>query len=101
MDTNMVISKKNKEEIIDRFVYELPILRTRIDLTQDEISDLIGISRQTYSSIETRKRKLTWNNYMSLLFLFYFNPATRDAVESAGVFSDELKKAMSVDRRRS
>lgn len=89
----------NKEELIDKFIYELPILRARIDMTQDEISEIAGLSRQTYSALETRKRKMTWSNFMALLFVFYFNPATRDAVENAGLFTLELKKIMSIDHR--
>ena len=38
--------------------FELPIFRAQIDLTQDEVSDLIGISRQTYSAIEAGKIRI-------------------------------------------
>lgn len=89
----------NKEKLIDKFIYELPILRARIDLTQDEISEIAGISRQTYSALETRKRKMTWSNFMALLFVFYFNPATKEAVENAGVFPDELKSILQMNHR--
>ena len=99
MDKNGLMDQINKEELIDKFIYELPILRARIDMTQDEISEIAGLSRQTYSALETRKRNMTWSNFMALLFVFYFNPATRDAVESAGLFTPELKKIMSINHR--
>lgn len=76
----------NKEELIDKLIHELPILRPRIDMTQEEISEIAGLSRQTYSALETRKRKMTWSNFMALLFVFYFNPVTREEIESFGVF---------------
>ncbi len=38
MDKNGLMDQINKEELIDKFIYELPILRARIDMTQDEIS---------------------------------------------------------------
>lgn len=44
----------NKEDLMDKLIYELPILRARLGMTQDEASDIIGVSRQTYSSIETK-----------------------------------------------
>lgn len=84
----------NKEELIDKFICELLILRARIDMTQDEISEIVGLSRQTYSALETRKRKMTWSNFMALLFVFYFNPFTRDEIENAGCFPDELRIIM-------
>ncbi|MCH5337804.1 MAG: helix-turn-helix transcriptional regulator [Acetatifactor sp.] len=94
-----LMNQINKEKLIDKFIYELPILRARIDLTQDEISEIAGISRQTYSALETRKRKMTWSNFMALLFVFYFNPATKEAVENAGVFPDELKSILQMNHR--
>lgn len=90
----------NKEELIDKFIYELPVLRARIDMTQDEISEIAGLSRQTYSALETRKRKMTWSNFMALLFVFYFNPETRAEIENTGLFPEELKRVLSVNHRR-
>ena len=69
-------------------------------MSQDEISEIVGISRQTYSSIETKKRKLPWTTYMSLLFVFYYNADTKQAVEDAGVFPESLKKSMNTNHRR-
>ena len=31
----------DKEALIDKFIYELPVLRARIGMTQDEISEMI------------------------------------------------------------
>lgn len=95
-----LMGKIDKEELIEKFIFELPILRARVDMTQDEISEMIGVSRQTYSSIETKKRKMSWCQYMSLLFVFYYNPATKEAVENAGVFPEELKGLLCTDNRK-
>jgi len=51
---------------------------------QDEISEIAGLSRQTYSALETRKRKMTWSNFMTLLVVFYSNPATKETLENTG-----------------
>lgn len=98
---NGLMEQINKEELIDKFIYELPILRARIDMTQDEISEIAGLSRQTYSALETRKRKMTWSNFMALLFVFYFNPFTKKAVDMAGLFPEELKSLMKQNHRDS
>ena len=100
LDKNGMMDQINKEELIDKFIYELPILRARIDMTQDEISEIAGLSRQTYSALETRKRKMTWSNFMALLFVFYFNPETRAEIENTGLFPEELKRVLSVNHRR-
>ena len=99
MDKNGLMDQINKEELIDKLIRELPMLRIRLDLTQDEISEIAGLSRQTYSALETRKRKMTWSNYLVLMLIFHCNPATRDMVEKAGVFPDELKKLFLLNHR--
>ena len=51
----------DKENLIDILTEELPSLRAKIGLTQEELSDIIGISRPTYSVIEAKKRRMSWN----------------------------------------
>jgi len=60
----------NKERLLEIMTDNLPALRAKIGLSQDEVSNIIGISRQTYCAIETHKRKMAWNTFMSLLFVF-------------------------------
>lgn len=42
---------------IELLVEELPTLRAKIGLSQSEVGEIIGVSRQTYSAIETKKKK--------------------------------------------
>ena len=48
----------DKDELIDKLTDELPALRAKLGLSQDELSNIIGISRQTYSGIENKKRRM-------------------------------------------
>lgn len=57
----------DKEKLIDTLTEELPSLRAKIGITQEELCSIVGISRQTYSSIETKKRKMSWNIYLSFV----------------------------------
>lgn len=68
--------------------------------TKRPISDILGISRQTYSAIETKKRKMTWNMFISLLMFSTQNKKTAPVIEMIGAFPDELKNMMNVDYRR-
>ena len=45
---------------------------------------IIGISRQTYCSIENSNRKMTWTTYLALIFLF-------DSLEETSEFFNNLK----------
>ena len=84
----------NKEKLLEIMTDNLPALRAKIGLSQDEVSNIIGISRQTYCAIETHKRKMAWNTYMSLLFLFWYNDKTKVLVDAIGVFPEELQAAL-------
>ena len=89
----------NKDELIDCLTEELPVLRAKIGLSQDDLSEIIGISRQTYSSIETKKRRMSWNVFLSLILVFENNEKTRGLLEAIGAFPSELKQVLNTDRR--
>lgn len=93
------IREIDKERLIDILTEELPVLRAKIGLSQEDLSGIIGISRQTYSSIETKKRRMSWNTYLSIILFFENNERTKDLLEVIGVFPKELKNVLNVDRR--
>lgn len=82
-------------------VEELPTLRAKIGLSQSEVGEIIGVSRQTYSAIETKKKKMTWNLYLALILLFSINEKTEKMLEASGAFSEELQNILNVDKRNS
>ena len=49
---------------------ELPVLRAKARISQEDIASKIGISRQTYSSIETGKREMSWTTFLALIAFF-------------------------------
>ena len=89
----------NKDELIDCLTEELPVLRATIGLSQDDLSEIIGISRQTYSSIETKKRRMSWNVFLSLILVFENNEKTQDLLENSGAFPDVLKSVLNINKR--
>ena len=89
----------DKEKLIDILTEELPSLRAKIGLTQEELSDIIGISRPTYSVIEAKKRCMSWNVYLSLLMFFTQNDKTVEIVHSIGAFPIELRELLNINNR--
>lgn len=63
----------NQEELMNSFVDKLPNIRKRLGITQTELGEKVGLSRQTISSIERKIVPLTWNNYLALLMFFAIN----------------------------
>ena len=64
-----LISEEKKKIYTAAMADNLKMLRSKADLTQREMSELIGVSHQTYVNAEKRKQ-LSWNTYLSLVFLF-------------------------------
>lgn len=93
-------SELDKESLIRILTYELPVLRAKLGISQDEISIIIGISRQTYSSIETRKRKMSWNTFLSLILYFGCNDSTARMLDDMGILSQELNDFLSKNNRK-
>ena len=86
----------DKEKLIDILIEELLVLRARLALSQDELSKLIGVSRQTYSAIEAKKRRMTWNTFLSLILVLTLNEKTALMLKTSGVFPSELGSLFNV-----
>ena len=86
-----------REQLISHLVDELPVLRTKLGVSQTEIANLIDISRQTYSSIETKKRKMSWGIYLSLILVFDSNKQTHDLIRKEGLFPQSIIKNAEVN----
>lgn len=79
-----------KEEYIDRMVKNLPVLRASIRITQKELAQKIGITRQSMMNIETRRRPLQWSTYLALVLVFQQAEESRKLFESLRLFDGEI-----------
>lgn len=87
MDT----TNERRSERIALMTDELPVLRAVLRISQAELAREIGISRQTYSLIETGKQQMTWVTYMALIAYFGNIGKTRKALISLGLIEDTLR----------
>lgn len=86
------LANDEKERLISELTDELITLRTKANISQSELSNLIGISRQSYGSIERKTRRMTWNTYLSLIFFYDYNKKTHKLLHSLGAFPHNLIK---------
>ena len=82
------LSEQERDQLIDRLVTELPVLRTKLGLSQDELAGILDISRQTYSYMETKRRKMSWSIFLALILLFDNNSQTHEFLRKAGLFPE-------------
>ena len=89
--------EENRKKAINMFVDELPSLRAKISISQDELADYVGISRQTLSSVELKKREITWHVFLSLVLFFTLQKKTNAALKLIPGFTEALGKCLNYD----
>lgn len=86
------LTEEEKNEFIEALTPELALLRAKAEISQEEIANLIGVSRQTYGSIERKARKMSWNTYLSLILFYDYNKKTHKMIRNMSAFPHELIK---------
>ena len=86
------LTEEEKCALIEKLTPELSLLRTKAEISQEEVANIIGTSRQTYGAIERRARKMSWNTYLSLIWFYDYNRKTHKMIRNLNAFPHELIK---------
>lgn len=96
----IVLSEENKKNLLKVFSKNMTLYRKAMKISQEEFGSLIGITRQTVSSIERGAYTLTWSIFLSSLLICSSNTQARQMIINtfAGneVLTDYLESMMSV-----
>lgn len=84
------LTDAEKDSFIATLTPHLAILRTQAEISQEELANLIGVSRQTYSAVERKIRKMSWNTYLSLVLFYDHNQKTHQLMRKLSLFPTEL-----------
>lgn len=85
-----LITNDYKTASIEILVENLAALRARIGFTQEELANIIGVSRQTYYSLETGKREMTWPVFLALIFVFDSVKETSEMIRDLRIYPIDL-----------
>lgn len=91
MGSYFVYDQIKKEELIWSLTDQLTVLRTKAEVSQEQLALVIGISRQTYSTIETKKKQMSWQIYMALILYFNSNEKTKKLLHTIVEVPDGIK----------
>ena len=86
------LTKEQQLELIANLTAELAPLRAKVGISQGELASIIGVSRQTYSSIECGKKTMSWSTYLSLILFFDYNSSTHQMLRNINAFPEDLIK---------
>lgn len=88
------LSNEQKEKYIQRLTDALAMLRAKTHITQEDLANLIGISRQTYSLLESKKKTMSWSTYLSLLFVYDSMPETSSIIHKLEIYPEKLMEQL-------
>ena len=90
--TKWLLTDEEKDKFIATLTPNLTVLRTRAEISQEELANLIGVSRQTYSAIERKVRKMAWSTYLSLVLFYDHNQKTHKMIRQLSIFPKEMMR---------
>jgi len=67
------INDKRKQELCKLLASNLPTLRTKMGISQNELATRIGYSRQTISAIERMEHDMQWRVFSAIVPFFATN----------------------------
>lgn len=89
-ESKWLLTDEEKDNFIATLSPNLTVLRTKAEISQEELANLIGVSRQTYSAIERKIRKMAWSTYLSLVLFYDHNQKTHKLIRQLAIFPQEL-----------
>lgn len=92
------LKQLDRDALVERMAVELPGIRKDLKVTQEALAEKTGVDATRIKSVENGKKKLKWSEFLSILFVVWNNNMGRGMLDSRGLFPEELKKALSVNR---
>lgn len=89
-DGLMSSSNVNRDELVKMMAQNLSVLRAKLNLSQEDLADVLGITRQTISAIENGQRNMSWAVFLSLVLIFLKNRETKRLMVLLGIYTKEL-----------
>lgn len=86
----------NQEETLFRLCAQkltaaLPVLRKMNNLTQKKMGEIIGVSRQTITNIESGKSEMKWSVFLAIMFIFSLDADSAEYIKRLDIPFTELK----------
>lgn len=86
------LNEKEKDRFITALMPELATLRAKAGVSQEELANFVGISRQSYGAFERCSKKMSWSTYLSLILFYDYNTKTHSTIRNIAAFPHELIK---------
>lgn len=88
----------NKDELIEKMTDYLPTFRVKLGLTQEELGEIVGVSKYTILGMERHQRKMSWGTFLSLILVFQKNDDTNAMLDLFQIYTDKLNDYLSFQK---
>lgn len=90
------INNIDRSKLISLMSNNLQILRLKVNISQEDLAEMLGVTRQTISALETGQRKMTWTIYLALVLIFLKNKDTKHLMVALGIYTRQLNEYLSI-----
>ena len=91
-----LIDSEEKKALCKKMAVNLPALRAKAGLSQEELSERLGFSRQTISAIENEKRDMQWSTFVAIALFFLKDCELRELMIVMGVVSEAVESNLAL-----
>ncbi len=90
MKKETMMSKEQKESYCVKLTGLLPLLRSRLGMTQEELGRVSGVSRVTISQIESGRAKMNWLHFTALMMVCTEDRHAKELLYVRGLLDETL-----------
>ena len=94
-----LIHFEEKKDLCKRMAVNLPALRAKVGLSQNDLADRLGFSRQTICAIENEKREMQWSTFSTMALYFARDKELADLMVVMGILTTPLEDILSAESK--
>lgn len=80
-----VLTEREKEIFKQSLAENMQMLRGKLGISQAELAETLGVSRQTINAVENGRQNMSWNLFISLILFFSYNNDTKKLLPIVGI----------------
>ena len=90
------LGDNRKLELCRKMASNLSTLRAKANVSQNELADRLGFTRQTISAIESKKRDMQWSTFSAIALFFSKDTEIRQLMIVMGILDDDVEKIINI-----
>lgn len=90
------ISSERKQELCRIASSNLSTLRAKANISQDELADRLGFTRQTISALEGKKRAMQWSTFSAIVLFFSKDKDVSTLMSVMGILDNDVCETLNI-----